>query len=406
MKNNCRGCGFGEVVEVFNAGPQPLSNSFLNAPEESCDMHPTCFGYCTRCGLAQLLRPRACESMRSRHAWLSYNEPEGHLDHLVGVLLKSSIAGRRLRVSGVTYKDDSTLERFCRRGFVDSHRLDQDKDLKIHEPLASLETIQARLTPELAKEIAAHYGLSDVLVVRHLLEHAQNPLALVRACQELTNPAGWMVFEVPDSRKMLLGGDHCLLWEEHITYFTAATIERFFSEAGFTDVEVLVYPYAMEDSLVAVVRNLNAPRAVPVAPVSGTEEIQRIIAFGGSFGVRGERIRAYLKALSMRGKKTALFGAGHHSLKFINYYNLAPYLCFVVDDNPHKQGLFLPGSGLPIVGSEWLQSHEVDLCLLGLNPESEQKVLQARKDYVQRGGRFLSIFSASAKSIDEELKND
>jgi len=403
MKNVCRSCGFGELVETLNLGPQPLSNRFLTSPEEPSELWPMRFGYCSRCGLAQLLSPRSSESVRSQHAWLSYNEPEGHLDHLVEVLWKSSLAGNNTRVSGVTYKDDSTLERFKRKGVVDGRRLDQNKDLEIHEPLAGLETIQAKLTPAAAKEIAAKHGRSEILIVRHLLEHAQNPLDLVNACQELTSSGGLMVFEVPDCRKMLEGGDHCFLWEEHISYFTPATLAGFFSGAGFTDVDIQIYPYAMEDSLVAVVRNLDAPAGVP-ALVAG--EVERIVNFSNCLKKRGERIREHLEALSLRGEKTALFGAGHLTLKFINYYNLARCLSFIVDDNPNKQGLFMPGSGLPIVGSDWLEKHEVRLCLLGLNPESEHKVLQTKRDYLLSGGRFVSVFSASQQSIDGELQND
>jgi len=400
MKNVCRSCGFEALIETLNLGAQPLSNRFLTAPEETSEPWPMRFGYCSRCGLAQLLSTRPSESMRSQHAWLSYNEPEGHLDCLVEFLWKSSHAGSNTRVSGVTYKDDSTLERFTRRGIAGGRRLDQNKDLEIHEPLAGLETIQAKLTPELAKNIAAKQGRSNILIVRHLLEHAQNPLELLRACQELTEPSGLMAFEVPDCRKMLEGGDHCFLWEEHITYFTPATLEGVFSAAGLTDVDIQIYPYAMEDSLVAVVRNLAAPAGARVL-VPG--EVERIVNFSNCLKERGERIRGHLEALHRQGGKIALFGAGHLTLKFINYYNLAPYLSFIVDDNPNKQGLFMPGSGLPIVGSDWLEKHEVRLCLLGLNPESEHRVLQAKRDYLLRGGRFISVFSASKQSIDGEL---
>ena len=98
--------------------------------------------------------------------------------------------------------------------------------------------------------------------------------------------------------------------------------------------------------------------------------------------------------------------AGHLAVKYVNFYDLAPMLIGVIDDNPNKLGRFMPGSGLPIIGSASLDSGEVDLCLLTLNPESEKKVRNTRKQYLENGGRFYSIFSASDSSLEKEMPDD
>jgi hypothetical protein len=92
--------------------------------------------------------------------------------------------------------------------------------------------------------------------------------------------------------------------------------------------------------------------------------------------------------------------------KFINFYDLADYLVGVIDDNPNKLGRLMPGSNLPIIGSGCLETGDVDLCLLTLNPESEQKVRKAKADYLARGGQFRSIFSASPSSIYKDIEHD
>ncbi|NBV84796.1 MAG: methyltransferase domain-containing protein [Verrucomicrobia bacterium] len=399
MNNYCRGCS-APIVELLNLGLQPPSNRFLSSPAEPCDEHPMQFGYCPVCSFGQLLNPRPAQSIISRHSWLSYNEPEGHLDQLVASLSAATTTGAAASILGITYKDDSTLARFNRLGFAHCRRLDQALDLGIEDPLASLESIQEALTSARADQLTLSYKKADILIVRHLLEHAHNPLALLHACMELVKSGGLMAFEVPDCRKMLNGGDHCFLWEEHITYFTPTTLKGFFELAGLSEIDVKIYPYAMEDSLVAVVKNSSQPNS---KLIKSLDEIQRLETFKNSFSVRRERIRAHLSELHSQGKKIAVFGAGHLTLKFINYYGLAPFIEYVVDDNPHKQGLFMPGSQLPIKASNYLEVDKIDLCLLGLNPESEQKVRQSKARYVELGGRFLSIFSASGNNIDGDL---
>lgn len=341
--------------------------------------------------------------VRSRHEWITYNEPEGHLDSLVELLWEHARVTGGEHILGVTYKDDTTLARFVKRGVINTYRLDQVSDLEISDTLASLETIQAKLTPDIAQRLANKLGAADILMVRHILEHAHEPLRFIQACQKLAKSEGWMVFEVPDCRKVLDGHDHCFLWEEHISYFTPVTLKAIFQSAGFVDVDIKVYPYPMEDSLIAVVRNVCSEKKA-VQPVQ--EEINRVEAFAQSFAERGRKIKNHIQYLNTHNVKTALFGAGHLSAKFINFYGLSELLSGVIDDNPNKQNLYMPGSRLPIIDSTNLDEGKIDLCLLTLNPESEQKVLKAKSDFLNQGGKFRSIFSASANSINLDIADD
>ena len=106
------------------------------------------------------------------------------------------------------------------------------------------------------------------------------------------------------------------------------------------------------------------------------------------------------------GKNIVLFGAGHLATKFINFYQLTPFLNGVVDDNQNKLNRLIPFSKLPIISSQCLDSDNIDLCLLTLNPESEKRVLKAKQNYLASGGKFSSIFSASSNSLDRDINND
>jgi len=404
MNKECIGCGADTAKKLIDLGPQPPSNRYFSGTRESYDTHPIEFGICTTCGLAQLFNPMPPDVVRSRFEWISYNEPEGHLDDLVEILAAKIDLSAKTHIVGVTYKDESTLARFNRKGVADTYRLSQADDLHIAEPLASLETIQHVLSPDAAATLAAKIGQADILLVRHILEHAHEPRRLLEACRNLCKPGGLLVIEVPDCRKVLDGHDHCFLWEEHISYFTPETLRGFFEGTGFSDVDIRIYPYPMEDSLVAIVHNVCT--SSKQLEINTGKELARLERFASTLSSRGMRIKQHLQALRSQGKRVALFGAGHLAAKFINFYGLAEYLMGVIDDNPNKLGRHMPGSKLPIIGSDCLEKGEVDLCLLTLNPESEQKVFKAKAEYFTRGGKFRSIFSASANSINQDIGDD
>ncbi len=107
------------------------------------------------------------------------------------------------------------------------------------------------------------------------------------------------------------------------------------------------------------------------------------------------QIQQYLQARTNAGKETAIFGAGHLACKFINFFEIKDAICFLVDDHPKKKGCRMPASNLPIVGSAELMEQHIDLCLLSLSPESEAKVRNKQKAYLDGGGTFASIFPAA-----------
>jgi len=71
----------------------------------------------------------------------------------------------------------------------------------------------------------------------------------------------------------------------------------------------------------------------------------------------------------------------------------------VIDDNPHKRGLYMPGSKLPIAGSPALLDRDISLCLLSLNPSGEQEVTEKNSPFVGQGATVASILPASARAL-------
>jgi SAM-dependent methyltransferase len=387
----CRGCAQEAVELLLDLGAQPPSNRFLNSIEDRVERHPLRAGLCRSCGLLQLIDPMPVSITRPRIGWLRYNEPEAHLDAVCEQLRGLPDMPAQPRVFGVSYKDDSTLARLARSG-AQTYRFDLAQDWNVREPHAQLESLQQAVTPQVAAALAQRHGRADVLIARHVLEHAHQPRVFLAALLELVKPGGHVIFEVPGAEKMIGAADHALLWEEHVAYFTAATLERFFAAAG-VPASLSRYPYVLEDSLVAFVR--NAPAGTQARATAAAAEIEASQALGKQFEALRAGYHRQLAAWRALHKHVALFGAGHLALKFVNLYGLSDLIDCVIDDNPQKQGTYLPGSCLPVVSSSILQDGRIDFCLLALNPDREAAVIASQPHFAARGGHFLSIFRCS-----------
>jgi hypothetical protein len=143
----------------------------------------------------------------------------------------------------------------------------------------------------------------------------------------------------------------------------------------------------------------DEPPVAPVTPSDLEQELATLRTFAEGLPRQRRRIAQYLGDFCRQQGPIAVLGAGHLACAFINYLQLEKHLAFVVDDNPHKQGLFMPGSRLPIRSSQALLDDNIRLCLLSVNPEVEDQVLQRNRGFVERGGRFASIFAASNRAL-------
>ena len=391
MTHTCRVCARVRAPEHLDFGPRAIRNRFLRSADEAEFTHPLSLGYCASCGTVQLADPPPVAEVRPRFDWLSYNEPEGHLDHLAGVLAKLPGVTPRSTFAGLTYKDDSTLARLTRLGFAHTWRPDVGRDLRIDAPNSGIESVQATLTPAEGFRLAAKFDRPDVLIVRHVLEHTHDTRAALEWAARLVRPGGFVVLEVPDAVRALDRLDYTAVWEEHTLYFSAHTLRECLARNGFEVVRLESYPYTLENSLVAIARP-----GTPAASPPPREETDRARRFVREFPRVRERVRRQLRD---RGR-VAMLGAGHLTGAFVNLYDLADRIEFVADDNPNKQGLFMPGSRLPILPSSDLVARDIDLCLMTVRPEIENAVAAKNAAFTARGGVLASVFPDSPYSLD------
>lgn len=397
--NRCRLCEEDAVRELLDLGPQPICNRFLKHTDQEQYTHPMVLGQCGACGLIQIKDPvPACELLPP-YEWITYNEPEGHLDTLADVITSLPELTKQSVICGISYKDDTLLERMNNRGFKNTWRMDLQEDLNITEYWAGVETVQDMLTCHRADSIVKARGKVDVVIARHILEHSYDIREIVNAMRRLLKPGGYLVLEVPDCSRAFETFDYTTLWEEHIAYFTQCTFLSGLPLLGCRLVRSELFPYPFENSLVGIGKFLDDESLEFPPEAVLKEEKNRVNTFAAGFEGRKRRVKEYLEGFRSCEGKIAVFGAGHLACCYINLFELQGTVDFVVDDNPNKRRLFMPGSRLPIYESSALLEQNVKLCLLSLSPESEEKVIQKNQEYIQGGGKFASVIPSSRYAL-------
>ncbi len=400
----CHLCKSVSAAEILNLGMQPISNRFLSDPGEDEYEYPMVVGQCNSCGLFQILDPVPVKEVLPQYDWITYSEPEDHLDTLVEIITQLPGITVESTFCGVSFKDDSTISRLEKLGFEHTWRIEPKADLGINFNGAGVETVQDRLTSGSAERIAGKYGAADVVIVRHILEQAYDTQNFMEAVRRLVKPEGYVVFEVPDCSRALEKKDYTTLWEEHIVYFTPEMFRHCFSFGGFSLGRSECYHYPFENSLVGIVRpQKDISHAFPPENILESEKT-RALAYSQELPEQRSRLGRFFSDYRRNTGKIAMFGAGHLACTYINLLGLKEHIEFVVDDNQNKRGLFLPGSLLPVVGSDSLVRENIKLCLLSLSPGGENSVIRNNQDFIKHGGTFSSIFPASRYALNVRVK--
>jgi len=387
----------------INFGLKPVSNRFLSNKNEKAPRFPLGISINDDTGLISLSKPFPAEEVKPRYEWITCFEPEDHLDSLVESLVNLPGIDINSSIGAYSFKDDSTIDRLNNKGYKNTWRVDPNHDLNV-DNFSNIETYQHAFTMKKARLIKQKYGPVDILLVRHVVEHAYNIEKFIDAIRILIKPNGYILWELPDCEKPLESGDCTMIWEEHIHYFTEFTFRQFLINQNFYINSLNIISYPMEDCIVAITQDLSNKKTeiIPNREVIDTE-IERAIKYIEILKKNIINIPIQLSNIKKKSGKIAIFGGGHASVAFISILGLESLIDFIVDDNPNKISKQLPAGNIPIIHSKELYNQDIKICLLGTNPQSHTKIIGMHKDYVSNGGVFASIFPGTATYFGDVL---
>ncbi|MBY0548464.1 MAG: class I SAM-dependent methyltransferase [Candidatus Obscuribacterales bacterium] len=353
-------------------------------------------GSCISCLTVQLIDPPPPNLVRVPNGGVTYTEPEQHLDDVADFICSFTPIGKSSQILGLSPIDGRLLQKLKNCGFSETVVLRTKEDLHIGEVGAGIETIQERVTRQ-AEELHERLGASRLVVARAIVEHSHDLQGFLSALKTLAGADGYLLLEVPDCERDLHLQEYSSLWEEHTIYFTKHTLGRCLELAGLETVRFKTYTYPYESISSVLVKSKSQTRPVSLMPLQAEREL--INGFKDSLQAVAQQCRKRLKSFRVGNNKIAVFGAGHLAVSFINLLQLTDCIDLVIDDNPLKQGLAMPGSLIPIVPSSALQTENVRLCLLSLSYDSEIKVSTKNQVFRSFAGEVRSIFRASPNSI-------
>jgi len=389
----CRCCGEDSFIEIWNCGPQPLCFDYGKGGylESVAVRFPFGVGECRNCTVIQLSHPVPPNSLVPRLSWVKNKEPEDHLSRLASDLAYL-VTDPNFKVLLISSFDEALGKRLKERVPVELTRLNPSVDLGIAQAEPGQALIQKAVTDLQAELDRPFFGKFDLVVCCRMLEHAHQVHEFVAKVTKFLNPDGRLLFEIPESSKSLQQGDVGMLWEEHTNYFTEHSMRHFAAANSLAIEKIWVYEYLQEDALAVLVkqncRGLSVSEHAPRKPSECARYAKRLSRYANA------STRLFQKLKENHGNLVVL-GAGHRAIMFINLFQLADLITAVIDDDERKQGLFIPGTQIPIEASSRFSDRAIGVCLFAIGIESEDRV---RRMLDTRFDRSLEYYSISPDS--------
>ena len=399
MPSECRFCRNLLNHTFVDLGMSPLSNAYLkldtiNKAEKFYPLHTY---VCDNCFLVQLEEFETPDHIFSDYAYFSsYSETWlRHAENYTELMTQRFSLNANSQVIEIASNDGYLLQYFQK----------QNIPVLGIEPAANVAKVaEEKGIPSLvkffgvstAKELVAQGKQADLLLGNNVLAHVPNLNDFVAGMKIVLKPDGILTMEFPHVLQLILQNQFDTIYHEHFSYFSFLTVEKVFATHGLTLFDVEELPthggslriYGQHnDGKKPISDRVSLLKSKEIE--AGLDQRSTYLGFGEQVKATKRHLLSFLIDIKNRGKSVVGYGAPAKGNTLLNYCGIrTDLLDYTVDRSPYKQGLFLPGTHIPIYHPDKIIETKPDYLLI-LPWNIKDEIIEQMSHIREWGGKFV-----------------
>jgi hypothetical protein len=395
----CRFCEAPLAHHFADLGQSPLSNRFLRADQlaEMEPFYPLTAYVCERCLLVQLPPVETPERLFTDYPYFSsYSDTWlAHARRYCETMMARFPLGADTPVIEIASNDGYLLQYFRNAG-VPVLGVEPAANVAEVARRKGIDTIVRFFGAETARELVTQGRSARLLLGNNVLAHVPHLSDFVEGLRILLQPQGVITMEFPHLLRLMESNQFDTIYHEHFSYFSLLAATRVLAAHGLTVVDVDELPthggslriYAMH-AAEAHEPAAAVGRVVALERAYGLEHMDTYAAFSEQVRAAKRAFLSFLIAAKNAGQSMAAYGAPAKGNTLLNYCGIrTDFIDYTVDRSPHKQGLFLPGTHIPIHAPERLRETRPDFVII-LPWNLQEEIVQQMPEVRGWGGRFV-----------------
>ncbi|MCL5038062.1 MAG: class I SAM-dependent methyltransferase [Chloroflexi bacterium] len=399
-KLNCRFCNSVLGDCFLDLGMSPFSNSYVR-PE---DLHkkepfyPLAVYFCPECLLVQVEQFERPETIFIDYAYFS-SYSDTWLEH------SRAYAGM---IAGRLGLDENSLvmEIASNDGYLLQYFKDKNIPILGVEPAANVAkaaeekgvpTVVDFFGERLGRKLVSEGRSADLIIGNNVLAHVPDINDFVRGMKIVLKPEGVITMEFPHLLKLMEGNQFDTVYHEHFSYISFLAAKNIFNFHDLTLFDVEELP-THGGSLRIYAKHIEDKSR------HETDRVSKMISKEESAGIRSRgcyydfsenvketkrKILETLIGIKRSGKRIAGYGAPAKGNTLLNYCGIrTDFIEYTVDRSPHKQGLFLPGTHIPIEAPEKIRETKPDFIFV-LPWNIKDEIIEQMSHVREWGGKFI-----------------
>lgn len=393
-RNCCRFCG-SELHRTFiDLGLSPVSNEYVLGKEieKGQLFYPLRVRVCDKCKLVQIGEYRQPKEIFSEYKYLSSYSTSWlkHCKEYVDMIIDKLKLNTSSLVYEIASNDGYLLQNFIPYS-ITAWGIEPAENVAREAMKKGLNVEVEFWGEESAKRISNDHGKADLIIGNNVLAHVPDINSFVEGMRIALKQDGTITMEFPHLLELMKLSQFDTIYHEHFSYLSLIAVTEIFRTHKLTIYNVEKLPthggslriYAAHSESNAYSINDSVQEILSEEIEYGLNNMETYETFRDQvYKIKYESCKLLIE-LKESGKRIAAFGAAAKGNTFLNFCGIGKeYIDYVVDSNPEKQGLFLPGTLIPIEAPDKIREDKPDYIVFlpwNLKGELEQLLSYTRE---------------------------